>query len=474
MIDYTVMKQITFSLHGGLSADDLRGIHSEVLRVLWETGVECSHAKTLDAVSSIEGVRVDGGRIRFGADVVERYVEKAREENPGEPLADEVTVTGPWNCLNMTDMDTLAIRPSTGADAREMFKLVHAAGGGDICPVYPNDIPSKLQVLFIEKSGIELANATGSHLEFSDTAMLEFCIAMYKAAGRKYHMEVQFPITPLRLNDSGLETVWAYLDDDDVRITAAAAPIPQAGLTAPLSVRAGLVLSAAEALASYMVARIIGGDRLDSHPQFRLDLVDMRYMTTVYSSPDHILYQLLLKDVYQFYYGRQKPGHFLQSNSKRADAQAVCERTSYMLTLALAGYRRFCLGAGQLSMDEVFSPGMFVIDREIARFITHIVRGLSYDDSTSAADLIAAVGPGGNYMADGSTIDHMRELFESDLFRRTSLDQWRREGEPDVERAAVEKARQLIASHDFRLPDGAQAEIDAIYSEAERYVASHT
>jgi trimethylamine--corrinoid protein Co-methyltransferase len=174
--------------------------------------------------------------------------------------------------------------------------------------------------------------------------------------------------------------------------------------------------------------------------------------------------------VYEFYYGRQKPGHFLQSNSKRPDAQAVCERTAYMLTLAFAGFRRFCLGAGQLSMDEVFSPAMFVIDREIARFITHIMKGVSFDSSVSAADLIAEVGPGGNFMAHDTTIELMRDLFESSLFPRTNLDQWRAMGQPDIEAKSVDIVRELIASHSFSIPASAQEEIDHIYSEAEEHI----
>ena len=464
------MKNIRFSLTGGLSQEDLRHIHQEMLRVLWETGIECRHQKTIDAVGSIPGVKIIGDRIRFAPHLVEEYVERARRENPGEPIGDEITVTGPWNCLNIIDMDTSSVRPSTSADVREMFKLVHVANAGPICPVYPNNIHPRLQLLYMEKSGIELTDGDGSHLEFGDTEMLEFCIAMYKAAGRKYHMDVQFPISPLRFDSSGLETVWNYMDRDDVTITATAAPIPQAGLTAPLPVAAGLVLGAAEAIASYMLARMIAGDKVDSHPQFRLDLIDMRYLTTVYSSPDHTLRALLLKDVYEFYYGRQKPGHFLQSNAKRVDAQAILERTSCMLTLAFAGFRRFCFGAGQLSMDEVFSPAMFVIDREIARFVTHIIRGVDYEGAGGAADLIAEVGPGGNFIAHDTTIEHMRSLFDSDIFPRTNIGQWRAAGEPDPEKTATAKAKEMIASHDFRLPDAAQREIDEIYAEAERRV----
>jgi trimethylamine---corrinoid protein Co-methyltransferase len=470
VINYAVMKNISYCLQGGLSQNDLREIHAEALRVLWETGIECKHQKTLDAIGSIAGVKVDGDRIRFSNDIVEQYVERARRENPGEPQADEITISGPWNCLNIIDMDTGAIRQSNSSDVREMFKLLHVGKAGPISPVYPHDIHPKLQLLFMEKSAIELSDSDGSHLEFADTDIMEFCIAMYKAAGRKYHMDVQFPITPLRFDNVALETVWQYKDRDDVWITATAAPIPQAGLTAPMPVAAGLVLAVAESLASYMLARMIAGDRVDSHPQFRLDIADMRYLTTVYSSPDHTLRALLLKDVYEFYYGRQKPGHFLQSNAKRPDAQAILERTSAMLTLAFAGFRRFCFGAGQLAMDEVFSPGLFVMDREIARFVTHLIKGVSYESPAGAADMIAEVGPGGNYIAHDTTIEHLRDLFDSDIFPRTNLGQYRAAGEPDPEKVAIAKAREMIASHDYRIPDSVQKEIDGIYAEAEKLV----
>lgn len=464
------MKNISYSLHGGLSQNDLREIHAEALKVLWETGIECKHQKTLDAVGSISGVKVMGDRIRFSNDLVEQYVEKARRENPGEPQADEIAISGPWNCLNIIDMDTGAIRQSKAADVREMFKLLHVAKAGPISPVYPHDINPKLQLLFVEKTGIEMSDTDGSHMDFADDQMLEFCIAMYKAAGRKFHMDVQFPITPLRFDNVALETVWKYKDRDDVWITATAAPIPQAGLTAPLPVAPGLVLAVAESLASYMLARMIAGDDIDSHPQFRLDVADMRYLTTVYSSPDHTLRVLLLKDVYEFYYGRQKPGHFLQTNAKRPDAQAMTERITAMLTLAFAGFRRFCFGAGQLAMDEVFSPGMFILDREIARFVTHIIKGVSYESAIGAADLIAEVGPGGNFIAHDTTIEHLRELFVSDIFPRTNLGQYRAAGEPDPEKVAVAKAKELIASHDYQIPESVQREIDGIYAEAEKAV----
>ncbi|MCY3021982.1 MAG: trimethylamine methyltransferase family protein [Planctomycetota bacterium] len=447
-------------------------LHAEVLRVLDRLGIECQHPRTLAAAAATPGVRVDHGRVCFKPDFVDELVAIARRENAGEPLGDEITITGPWNCLNIADMDTGAVRPSTGADVRQMFKLVHAARAGHICPVYPHDVPPPLQILSLEKAGLELTETDGSQMEFADAETLEYAVRMFQAAGRRYHLEVQFLISPLRANPLGLEQLWTYKDRADMRLTAAAAPIPQAGLTAPLFMPGGLVQAAAEALGAYALTRIIGQGKIPCHPQFRLDLFDMRDLTTVYSSPDHILVQLLLKDVYAFYYGRPKPGHFLQCNARSCDAQAILERTAYLLTLAFAGERRFCLGAGQLCMDEIFSPALFVIDQEIARFLTHIVRGIGWDEREGLSfDTIAEVGRGGEFLSHPTTLETFRGLFSSGLFRRMGVSKWRAAGEPSVEKLAIARAKELIASHNFALPPKVQAEVNRIYAQAERRAA---
>lgn len=468
------MRKIIHRLVGGLTEHDMRDIHAGVVKTLSEIGIGCDHDRTLDTVEAHLGVDIRDRRIFFNKSVIEEFVERARVENPGEEQRDDVTVSGPWNCMNIIDMESGRIRHSTANDVRRMYKLLHAAGAGKICPVYPNDIHPTLQMLYLEKAGIEIAGANTTQLEFSDPALEEFAIRMHRAAGWKYSAHIQFPISPLRVNPLALDAIWRHLGNDDVIVQAEAAPIPQAGLTAPLSIPAALIQAAAEAIGAYIIARIIGGDRIQTHPQFRLDIADMRSATTVYASPEHILFQLLIADVYEYYYDRPKPGHFLQCNAKRVDAQAIAERTAYMLTLALKGFRRFCLGAGQLSADEVFSPALFIIDREIARFITHIVNGVPYEGGVDhAVETIAEGVAQGEFMTHESTLKLMRGIHSSELFPHMGLERWRSLGEPEIEKLALEKAHALIESHDYRLPDAVQAEIDSIYSEAEAYVKGH-
>ena len=468
------MKRIQFRLEGGLSKKDLRQIHREVLRVLDEVGVECDNARVLEILAGQEGITIAGPRLRFSPDVVDAAIEKARkrDQNALAPPG-EITVTGPWNCFNIEDMETRKVRRSTAADVRSMFKLLHVAKAGGVSPVYPMDIDARLQMLHLEKTGIEVADTDGSRMEFADRRMLEFAIEMYKAAGRKYTMVVEFPISPLRMNPSGLDTILDYLDRTDVHLEPAPAPIPLAGCTAPLFAPGAIVQTVAETLAACIILDRISNGRLVGILHFRVDLFDMRYMTTVFASPDHILYQLLLRDVAKYFSGKPMVDHYWCCNAKRSDLHAMLTRTSWVLTLAFAGFRRFWYGAGQLSMDEVFSPAQFVIDQEIARYVNHLIGGIDYCDEPNVSfEAIASVGPGGHFLTHPTTLEGAAKRFESDLFPRDSVEQWRALGEPDPWQKAVEKAKAMIASHDYAIQAGVQEELNRIYAQADAYVAS--
>lgn len=465
------MKRIRYRLEGGLSETDLRQIHVEVLRVLDEVGVECNNPRALNILSGCEGIAVTAPRVRFSPGVVNAAIDQIRERDRNAPEPPEhVSVSGPWNCFNIEDMATRRVRPSTAADVREMFKLLHVAKGGPVSPVYPTDIHPALQLLYLEKAGIELTDTDGSRMEFTDRRMLDFAIEMYKAAGRKMTLVVEYPISPLRMNPSGIDTILDCMNRTDVTLDCQTAPIPLAGCTAPLFAPGAIVQSIAESLAACIILDRISGGRLAGQLHFRVDIFDMHYMTTVFASPEHILYQLLLRDVAAYFTGNPKIDHYWCCNAKRCDIHAMLTRTAWILTLALAGYRRFWYGAGQLSMDEVFSPAQFIIDLEIARYVNHLIAGIDYDDAPNASfDAIASVGPRGDYLCHPSTLDSARTLFESDLFPRERVEQWRADGEPDPWAKAVEKAKAMIALHSHPIAPGVQDELDRIYAEAEAY-----
>jgi len=472
------MKRIRYELTGGLEEMDLKSIRAQVLMVLDRVGVECPHERTLNRLSGDRGIRVEGNRVHFSPGLVERTMEDFRHAGPGREVPDEVTVAGPWNCFNIEDLDTGRVRASTADDVRAMFKLLGAAGGGPVMlgavrggpvsPVFPTDIAGPLQVLFVEKAGIELTGTNGSLLEFGDERMEELAIEMHKAAGRRYRMMIEFPISPLKFNPRGLDKIWRYKDRSDIDLYAAAAPIPQAGATAPRVLPGGIVQSVAETFAGAITVDRIAEGRIPVRPEFRLEISDLRHMTLAFGgAPEYLVTQMAVRDVYRHFTGNPRIECCFQSNAKRCDMQAMMDKTAWVIVHALGGFRDFWFGAGQLSMDEVFSPAQFVVDHELGRYATRLVRGVAYDDAPDAAfRVIAGAAPGGDYLTHETTIEALGDLFESDLFPRTSVDQWRAAGEPDLRSRAAAKARALIAKHEYRLDEKVRRELDRLWEKA--------
>lgn len=120
-------------------------------------------------------------------------------------------------------------------------------------------------------------------------------------------------------------------------------------------------------------------------------------------------------------------------------------------------------GAGLLYAARVFALEEMVLDAEIFGLVRHLAGGLEIDDEALAVDVIGAVGPGGNFLAEDHTVAHMRELWQPRLFDRGTWEAWEAAGRPSPRDRARERARELLASHvPLQLEDGLAAELDAI------------
>jgi trimethylamine--corrinoid protein Co-methyltransferase len=97
-------------------------------------------------------------------------------------------------------------------------------------------------------------------------------------------------------------------------------------------------------------------------------------------------------------------------------------------------------------------------------------RGIVVDDETLALDAIRHVGPGGSFLGERHTRQHMRALWQPALFDRRPYQAWeqQRDGARDWARA---RAQAILRDHhpeplDARL----SAELRRIIAEVERAV----
>ena len=80
-----------------------------------------------------------------------------------------------------------------------------------------------------------------------------------------------------------------------------------------------------------------------------------------------------------------------------------------------------------------------------------------------------AVGPGGHFLGEQHTRDHMRDFFRSKVMNRMTWEDWDTAGRPDPRVAAEAEARRILEEHEpDPLDEDIQKELDRIMTTYER------
>ena len=399
---------------------------------------------------------------------VRAHVEGLRSGRSASEDETPFSLGGCWAGLNYCDPETQEVRPASSGEAAQMARLWDARGLSGVVPLLPGDVPPALATLAAERIALKHSRALGGLLTVIDPEEVRFLRDMFAAAGRRYHLMEQVGISPLRLNEEGLETALCFLEDPDVDVSLSGF-IPMAGATCPLDPRSALVQSLAEELALDVVRSCLGMS--ESGLSLRIDPFDLQYAAIVFGSPEWCLYRALVMQMSEHLTGQPARSGMFRSVAKRPNAQAGCERTASVLWQALLGARHF--GAvGQLSVDEVFSPQQAVFDKEILGYVQRTIEGL--DLRPEAVDPVALIGEGvreGSFVGVADTVSRFREFCTfPDLFRHWNLGRWRAEGQPALLDEAWARARQEIAGSAHRLDEKQEKQIDGIYQKAESYI----
>ncbi len=96
------------------------------------------------------------------------------------------------------------------------------------------------------------------------------------------------------------------------------------------------------------------------------------------------------------------------------------------------------------------------------------------DDETLSLEAIFEAGHGGNYLANKQTLRLLRTgiLWISELYDKSVLDRWQKEGAKTLQEKAREKSFKLIQEHQAEIvPKDIRKEIDEIIKEALRKTA---
>lgn len=219
------------------------------------------------------------------------------------------------------------------------------------------------------------------------------------------------------------------------------------GMTAPITPAGAISMQLSELMLAAVVARILYGET-EPHIWSSLSVADMRTMSFRYGRPEQVLMNNAMCDI-AAKYGLKYWGHGGLADAKVPSFEAGVQKTATALAHIMKG-QNASVCAGLLSVDEVFSPTQMVLDNELTGYLKRIGQGFKVDeDSLGPEGLEECIFENVPFLGCTHTAEHLREIWEPELFSRGMLQNWFSEGMTDDIKKAEKKAVELIKE----LPD---------------------
>ncbi|NIS67734.1 MAG: Trimethylamine methyltransferase MttB [Proteobacteria bacterium] len=242
-------------------------------------------------------------------------------------------------------------------------------------------------------------------------------------------------------------------------------PMALAGATSTATLAGTLVTTNAEALGTLVLAQLTAKGTPCTYGNTST-IMDLRTGIGAVGAPELSLVAAGAVKLAQYYRLPSIVGGGM-TDSKIPDAQAAFETTLSALSAALAGANSI-FGAGTLNQLLTFDYAKLVMDAELIRMITRVIKGIDVSNENVAIDVIQQVGPGGEFVTHGHTYDHMKEISQTYLFDRNMRDDWVAAGGKDLTERAYEKARYILGRHKPKpLPKGAAETMRSIVKDYE-------
>jgi len=471
-----------------LSQQDIQAIHDATLNILQNTGIMVHHEEALRLLAEA-GAEVDRTRgiARLPERLVMECVAQAGKQyilygRDGRCTArfghgDLVLMSTPGQYA-WIDPETGQRRPPTVQDLHDAIRL------GDALPhvtivgamAVPAEVPVAYRDVFLTA---ELVKGTTKPTRcwVANGRTARYILEIYRtvaggdAALRARPMVEAFlePISPLQLPHDGLDVLMEFVRAGQ---PASFGPMAMASGTAPATLAGTLAQENAEVLAGIVVTQLLAPGTPVTYGGIP-HIMDPATSICSFGSPEQALMAVAMTQIAHFY-GFPVYINVGITDAKLPDAQAGIEKGATMVLGALAGADTFG-HAGICGTDHGASLPWLLIDNELMAYVKRIVRGFEITPETLATDVVHAVGPGGNFLAEMHTIQHFRQeiWLPGPAWTRQTWDGWESEGCTSMGERAWMEVKRILATHQSEPIDEALArEIDHIVECARRELTS--
>ncbi len=466
-----------------LSRGEVENVHYASLEVLETVGMVVSEETSLKLLEDA-GANLDPKKklVKIPQHLINETLRKVpkggRNHHGRNPNCD--VETGEHVCFRAGspvpytyDINTGEHRFATKKDLEDTVRLMDGLSNVHVCfqPYTISDVPAEVMVQHTAEVMLKNTEKPIGIVTFGRQGTRDFIRMAAVVVGsmeelvKRPMIEVCCePTSPLQIDRLQLEMLIEFAVH---KLPIEIASMPTVGSTAPMSLAGTLVQANAEHLCMMLIAQLVNPGvhvQVNAMP----GIMDLRTGINTYGAIERMLLQVAMIQLYRSHYGIEVFASGGVSDSKISDEQAGYERMANMLLPALAGAHGIT-SLGNLESYLTVSPAQLVIDNEIAGMILRGQSGIEFNDDTLAVDVIRRVGPGGHFLTEKHSLQHIKELYIPELADRKTRGEWRDAGSKDILQRAKEKAKKILETHKPEpLEKEVQEELSKIVREAER------
>ncbi len=463
-----------------LSDEEILQIHETALKILWEVGFEISYLPMIKLLED-NGAKIDleNGRAYLPHELVSGCIKQAPAEFKfyGQEEGKEITLGG--NKVNFgTGGEALYVmdthrkrRPALLQDIADFACLTDKLNNVDffIIPTVAHDV--NINILNIngyyqamKNTGKPVMGGIVNVESLRQVIQLSSHLAggMDKLQERPFVGFISTVASPLKINNDRVE-VLMEVAEHGLPLAVSSAPI--AGATAPMTLAGTLVQQNAEALIGVVLSQLVNPGTPVLYSAVPCTM-DMRYGSFLMGSIESGLMNAAVTQMAHYY---ALPCYITVgvTDSKLPDAQSAYESATTCMLAALSGGNYIKQAFGFLDGALTISYAQFIIDNDIVGSCLRTLQGIDVNTKTLAYEVIADVGPGGNFLTQQHTVEHLRtEKYLPRVSSRQDYHAWLRAGEKDSWESAEEIARQLLEEVSKKhIPDDLDIELRSLFPE---------
>lgn len=441
-----------------LTSEQVQRVHDASLEILEDVGLLVRNERAR-RVFREHGCRVDAETqtVRFPRPVVEQ----ARASIPAtftffgrDPAFDRtmpgdtpVIVTGS-SAPNLIDPDSGQERRARADDIARIAHLVDQLPGHDVFSIstLADDAPPGYFTLTRLYPALKYCRkpvrASGPPEDAQKILDFAFLVGGGEAAYREHPFVTHHycpVVSPLTMDFDSTEMLMFFSEQG---LPCYPTIVPNAGLTAPLTLLGTLAQGNAEFLAAAALEQMVRPGK----PTIYASLPTVADMRTGAYAPGAIETGILFIGTAQMarFYNVPCGGYIGLTNAKVNDAQSGYETGMSTLAGLLGGVHMFNM-TGLLDALMAFDFAKAVIDDEIALMLKKTAAGLGFSEPNLAMEILAEVGPAGMFADNWHTVERMKTTgFLPEIADRDPRQQWLERGGLDSQARAMRRVRDIL------------------------------